>query len=129
MYDNNFSLAATPAPAEPRNPCYPGKCGQNAQCRIHNDIGVCSCLPEYFGNPYERCRPECETNADCDRSKACERNKCVDPCPGVCGFRAECRVQVHVAMCYCPAGYEGDPFTSCRPIPPPQEPVTRPPTP
>ncbi|KAF0298053.1 Neurogenic locus notch 1 [Amphibalanus amphitrite] len=117
----------TPAPAEPRNPCYPGKCGQNAQCRVHNDIGVCSCLPEYFGNPYERCRPECESNADCDRSKACERNKCVDPCPGVCGFRAECRVQAHVAMCYCPAGYEGDPFTSCRLVPPPQEPVTRPP--
>lgn len=87
---------------------------------------MCSCLPEYFGNPYEGCKPECVVHSDCDRSTACERNKCVDPCRGVCGFRAECRVQNHVAMCFCPEGYRGDPFTACTPVPvtkPPREPV------
>ena len=45
---------------------------------------------------------------------------------GVCGFRAECRVQNHMAMCYCPEGYKGDPFAACAPVPvtkPPREPV------
>ena len=119
-------FAATPRPQTPQNPCYPGKCGTNAQCRVHNDIGVCSCLPEHFGNPYDACKPECVVSTDCVKSKGCERNKCVDPCPGVCGFRAECRVHDHVAMCYCPEGYKGDPFRACTPVPvtePPREPV------
>ena len=113
----NIALPATPRPQTPQNPCYPGKCGSNAQCRVHNDIGVCSCLPEHFGNPYESCKPECVVNSDCVKSKGCERNKCVDPCPGVCGYRAECRVHDHVAMCFCLTGYRGDPFMACSPIP------------
>ena len=95
----------------------PGPCGPNSKCREHNGLGVCSCLPDHFGNPYEGCRPECSIDSDCDRSNACERYKCVDPCPGVCGFRAECRVHNHMPMCFCPEGYKGDPFTACTPIP------------
>ena len=113
----SLALSATAIPRTPQNPCYPGKCGTNARCRVHNGLGVCSCEPDHFGNPYEACRPECVVHSDCDRSKACERTKCVDPCPGVCGLRAECRVHNHVPMCYCLEGYRGDPFTACTPIP------------
>lgn len=39
---------------------------------------------------YEGCRPECVLSSDCPSDKACIRNKCKDPCPGVCGLNAEC---------------------------------------
>lgn len=45
------------------------------------------------------------------------REKCGDPCPGACGYQAECSVVNHTPMCTCIQGYVGDPFTSCRPRP------------
>ena len=41
------------------------------------------------------CRPECLSNSDCDSSKACLRQKCVDPCPGSCGLNSQCHVRSH----------------------------------
>lgn len=76
-------------------------------------MGSCVCLPEYFGDPYTGCRPECVTNSDCDRSKACLNNKCKDPCPGTCGNNAICRTVNHAPSCYCQPGYTGDPLASC----------------
>ena len=95
------------------DPCDPSPCGPNAQCRD----GVCTCLPEYQGDPYRGCRPECVLNDDCARNRACTRNKCVDPCPGVCGSNAVCEVVNHIPMCTCPPGMEGSPFVACRPRP------------
>lgn len=92
------------------DPCNPSPCGPNAQCRD----GVCNCLPEYTGNPYESCRPECVLSTECSRDKACIRNKCIDPCPGTCGQNAQCDVINHIPVCSCPAGYTGDPFSICR---------------
>lgn len=69
-------------------PCSPSPCGANAVCKERDGVGSCSCLPEYFGDPYTGCRPECVQNSECDRSKACINNKCKDPCPGVCGINA-----------------------------------------
>lgn len=40
-------------------------------------------------------------------------NKCKDPCPGVCGLNAECRVQNHSPICLCLEGYGGDPTRGC----------------
>lgn len=94
-------------------PCNPSPCGMNAICKERNGAGSCSCIPEYFGDPYTGCRPECVTNSDCDRSKSCMNNKCRDPCSGVCGLNAECRVINHSPSCYCPIGYTGDPTLSC----------------
>lgn len=94
-------------------PCNPSPCGMNAICKERNGAGSCSCIPEYFGDPYTGCRPECVTNSDCDRSKSCMNNKCRDPCSGVCGFNAECRVINHSPSCFCPVGYTGDPTLSC----------------
>ena len=86
-------------------------------CRTRNDAGSCVCLPDYFGNPYEGCRPECVINTDCPSNKACIRNHCQDPCPGTCGQNAECQVVNHLPSCTCRPGFTGDPFRYCSPPP------------
>lgn len=101
----------------PPMPCTPNPCGVNAVCREQNGAGSCSCLPEYFGDPYVGCRPECVMNSDCPRTRSCINSKCVDPCPGTCGSNAECYVVNHAPSCTCIAGYIGNPFTACTPEP------------
>lgn len=91
------------------DPCVPDPCGSNAEC----NNGECNCLPEYQGNPYTGCRPECVLNSDCPRDKACNRNKCYDPCLNTCGHQALCEVINHVPMCSCPSGMSGSPFIQC----------------
>lgn len=95
-------------------PCEPSPCGSNAICREKNGAGSCTCIPDYIGNPYEACRPECVQSSDCPSDKACVRNKCEDPCPGTCGQNALCRVINHVPSCNCLPGYIGDPFSYCK---------------
>lgn len=104
---------------EIQNPCEPSPCGANAICTQRNGAGACSCIEDYQGNPYEGCRPECVLSSDCPTDKACIRNKCKDPCPGVCGSNANCAVVNHVPTCTCITGYVGDPFSACRMPPPP----------
>jgi len=98
----------------PTDPCNPSPCGPNAVCRGH---GECQCLPEFIGNPYESCRPECVVSDECSRDRACLRGKCRDPCPGTCGLNARCDIVNHIPVCSCPEGMTGDPFSSCRPMP------------
>lgn len=58
----------------------------NTICRRSQNRAVCECIPGYYGNPSgSGCHAECTISADCSRDKACVNNKCVDPCPGVCG--------------------------------------------
>lgn len=94
------------------DPCDPSPCGANAQC---ND-GVCSCLPEFHGDPYRGCRPECTMNGECATHLACIRNKCQDPCPGLCGHSAICQVYNHIPTCSCPAAMTGNAFIQCQPF-------------
>ena len=56
-------------------------------------------------------------NADCTRDKACKNFHCIDPCPGLCGANAICKVINHIPTCTCQQGYQGDPFTSCKFLP------------
>ena len=108
----------SPAPRpEIIDPCSPSPCGINAECSNRNRAASCTCYPGLQGNPYIECKPECSINPDCPSTLACVRNKCVDPCPGVCGIRASCRVQSHSPVCTCDPGYIGDPFTACNPPP------------
>lgn len=102
---------------ELKNPCQPSPCGINAVCKERNGAGSCVCLPDYTGNPYEACRPECIVNSDCPANKACIRSKCQDPCPGTCGQFANCQVISHLPTCTCIDGYTGDPFNYCRILP------------
>lgn len=101
----------------PINPCNPSPCGANAICKeSNNGAGSCLCIPEYFGDPYLGCRPECVNNLDCAWNKACINYKCVDPCIGACGLNAECKVSHHAPTCYCLPGYTGSALLSCHKI-------------
>lgn len=100
---------------EPIYPCTPSPCGPNSQCKELNNQAVCSCLPTFIGSP-PMCRPECTTSAECPTNLACVNKKCKDPCPGVCGHSAYCRVINHSPMCICNLGFTGDPFSICNPI-------------
>lgn len=100
----------------PANPCHPSPCGPNSQCREINEQAVCSCLSNYIGSP-PNCRPECTASSECPQDKACIKQTCSDPCPGICGLNAECRVINHSPICSCISKFTGDPFTRCFPIP------------
>ena len=111
-------ISAPVIQTERPDPCNPSPCGQNALCTNRNGAAACTCIQDYFGDPYVACRPECTINADCPSTKACRNLHCIDPCPGLCGVNAQCRVINHIATCTCDEGYFGDPFTTCslRPI-------------
>lgn len=93
----------------PKDPCNPSPCGFNTECRN----GICTCIIEYLGDPYIGCNPECVTNTDCPMDKACIRNKCTNPCPGICAINAICNVYNHIPMCSCPDGMSGNAFVEC----------------
>jgi len=105
------------APIEVIQLCRPSPCGLNALCEERNQAAACKCLPEYFGDPYVECRPECVINSDCPRSRACVNQKCVDPCPGMCGHNALCAVFNHAPNCECLPGYTGNPIVGCHIVP------------
>ena len=49
----------------------------------------------------------------CVQSLACIRQKCKNPCLGLCGENALCQVVNHNPRCNCLLGYEGDPYRRC----------------
>lgn len=97
---------------ETADPCSPSPCGVHAECQNRHGLASCSCLPNYLGSP-PNCHPECVTDQECLSSKVCFKEKCVDPCPGLCGRNAQCLVVDHVSICSCLEGYNGDPFAQC----------------
>lgn len=109
---NKFCWSTIAVAEAEKDLCSPNPCGPNALC----NNGVCTCIAEYHGDPYINCRPECTINDECPQNKACLRNKCVDPCPGTCGTLAVCETHNHIAICTCPQGMTGNPFTYCRPF-------------
>lgn len=111
-----LSLLASPVRAPP-DPCIPTPCGPYTNCHVVADRAVCSCIPDYFGDPNLGCKTECTINSDCPLSRACINKKCVDPCVGVCGSEAVCSVVSHNPLCSCPDGFTGDPLIICRPKP------------
>ena len=122
-----FLLEPPRQPTRPQvvDPCYPSPCGPNAECIQKNQddddhvVAICNCLQGFpKGDPYTGCRPECVTNPDCPQTQACgSEKKCIDPCPGLCGRNAVCRVINHNPLCTCNAGYTGSPYQECRRIP------------
>lgn len=99
-------------PQQNEDQCIPNPCGHNTQCRD----GICSCLPEYFGDAYTGCRPECVSNLDCANNKVCTQNKCTNPCPNICAQNALCEVINHIPMCRCPPGMSGNAFVQCQTV-------------
>ncbi|XP_037052037.1 neurogenic locus notch homolog protein 1-like isoform X1 [Bradysia coprophila] len=96
--------------------CSRNPCGTNAICQ--ETVGgrpVCSCPSGHSGNPTTYCRrAECLDHSECRGDMACRSGSCVNPCAGTCGTNANCEVRNHVAVCSCPGGYKGDPFSYCR---------------
>lgn len=113
MSGDPFILCRTfEEPKQPANPCNPSPCGPNSYCRVNNGVAACSCQQGMIGAP-PSCKPECVVSAECDLSKACMNQKCIDPCPGTCGQNAQCKVINHNPICSCSNGYTGDPFQRC----------------
>lgn len=106
MIGNPFVQCHEVSPKRPEqfDPCNPTPCRSNGICRVINGAASCS-------------YPECITNEDCSRDRACINQKCRDPCPGACGFNAICRVINHTPTCSCNEGFIGNPFTNCEPKP------------
>ena len=112
-YFKMWNLAIEPI-VEEVDPCEPNPCGPNSNFpRVVGDRCECSCQPQMIGSP-PNCRPECTVNSDCPSDRACINRKCQDPCPGLCGVNAYCRVRNHIPICVCNKGYTGDPFSQCQ---------------
>ncbi|XP_035776327.1 neurogenic locus notch homolog protein 3-like isoform X2 [Anopheles albimanus] len=100
---------------DPEELCRPSPCGSNTKCNVVNGVPTCSCLPGYIGSPLSGCRHECESDVECSGTQYCSQFKCVNGC-NQCGKGATCaRVTGHRAVCECPKGYIGSPFSECRP--------------
>lgn len=97
---------------KPVNPCESSPCGPNSICKVIGESPSCSCLPDYKGLP-PNCQPECVINNECPFNLACINKKCKDPCPGVCGVNAECRIVSHTPSCFCLPGFTGDALIQC----------------
>ncbi len=107
---NEHVLLAEPQVTE--DPCVPNPCGRYSDCTNNNGSPRCACQEGYTGSP-PNCRPECLLSSDCSPHLACIRQKCVDPCVGICGSNAICKVMNHRSICSCPPDFTGDPFVSC----------------
>lgn len=105
-------LSLLAKPHDPIDPCQPSPCGPNSNCNVVDSHAVCACQHDYVGAP-PYCRPECTISSECAHNKACVNQKCVDPCPGTCGYNALCRIVNHSPTCSCRPGYTGDAFTHC----------------
>ena len=101
-------------PCSGRNPC-----NYLASCNAENHNAVCTCPPGFeedqFGNCKEIRRGECYHDTECPDDRACVQNQCQDPCrlDEPCGLKAICTVSSHRAICKCPEGWGGQPFTEC----------------
>ena len=100
-------------------------CAENTICEVHNIAGVktvsCVCKEDYSGDPYEKCHPikitsnPCEEDSQCPNHETCLKNRCQNPCreENPCSLTANCKVVNHRPVCFCPAGFTGDPLISC----------------
>jgi len=88
------------------DPC-PGRCGVNARCNVISHHPICSCLPDYEGDPFRNCQKKPATIIPPIQP--------TDPCfPNPCGPNSACRPLGSTPMCSCNPGYQGSP-PNCRP--------------
>ncbi|KAA0193417.1 hypothetical protein HAZT_HAZT000222 [Hyalella azteca] len=60
--------------------CRPSPCGRNTNCQVQGERAVCTCLPNYVGDPLTGCRPECERDSHCPANFACQNNRSIMAC-------------------------------------------------
>lgn len=89
------------------NPCV-GACGADALCQVINHNPICSCPPNFEGDPLVRCQPKPnDTPAPAPRPT----NPCI---PSPCGNYAECRPINDRPICSCLPNYYGS-APNCKP--------------
>lgn len=79
-------------------------------------MAICRCKAGFFPKPdtITGCGPQCTRDEDCSQTQNCAGGRCVNICEsGVCGTNALCEPRNRRAICRCPSGYTGDPFTRC----------------
>lgn len=106
--------------AEPfGQPCMSSQCGPHSECtadKLNNDGYSCQCLPNFIGTP-PNCKPECQSNDECETHMACHDRVCKNPCINeICSKNAKCTVKMHVPTCECERNYTGNPFIECTPV-------------
>lgn len=96
--------------------CENRPCGRNADCSATSHKFVCSCKEGFIGDPIQGCRKkECNFDQDCSEDKMCTNNICTDTCTvkNYCGENSICSSENHKGICYCQAGFTGDPLKRC----------------
>ena len=108
-----------------KDPC-PGRCGVNARCHVISHHPICTCPPDYEGDPFTSCQKRpCKPTNGCITfiiDKACfvlatvtPAPKPSNPCiPSPCGPYSSCKPLRDRPMCSCKGGYIGAP-PNCRP--------------
>jgi len=111
-----------------QSPCTPTPCGINTVCDVNGaGSAVCRCQAGFDhapgSNTIEGCPNRISASAPRRPAQRPSRPRPQaprapsgpsDPCfPSPCGTNADCRSTGNRAVCSCPAGYEGDPYTGC----------------
>lgn len=57
----------------------------------------------------------CKSDSECASTESCRNRHCINPCVdgNPCARTAQCLAQNHKAICSCPIGMIGDPFSNC----------------
>jgi hypothetical protein len=85
---------------------------------------TCTCIEGFTGKGDELCQKitapieaGCSSDDECPSFQACISRSCVNPCTtnNPCSSSARCSVTNHRALCTCPPGTTGDPYSSCSP--------------
>ncbi|PRD28291.1 UNVERIFIED_CONTAM: Adhesion G protein-coupled receptor E2 [Trichonephila clavipes] len=85
-------------------------CVENAECCNLPGHYVCKCGPGYTGNATVACTGERALKLEMHHSIR-NINECLDP--AACGHGAQCENIPGSYKCFCPLGYDGDPFREC----------------
>lgn len=117
-------------------------CGANAECVAIDHAGYCTCRNGYQGNATDQnigckprlvsckltsdcpsntycyegiCSPPCEADEECQLHEQCLKGQCLNPCKlnKACGINAICKMDNHLKICACPAGFSGDHSVEC----------------
>jgi len=88
------------------DPC-PGRCGINSRCHVIRHHPICTCPPNYEGDPFRDCQ-KIPVKIDPPPKP---KNPCV---PSPCGPHSACKPLGPRPMCSCTSGYFGSP-PNCRP--------------
>ena len=81
---------------------------------IFKENQTCQLFHEITASPIEI---GCSSDDECASTQACRNRGCVNPCAydDPCGTNAQCTVNDHNAVCKCPPGMTGDPYSQCVP--------------